>query len=242
MKIRLRMIFIFALILGLMAGQVFITLSLVSHLALSFADISQKYLTQIERINGIHKQLIKIAASPEKPDFTELDAIFNEYTLNYIGPPDKLASFRDSYHDFRQHFQAGQSGIMPADKLSGGSFPRDSYLRLIETADRLQELNTRQVEDTAADSSRVASQTFYLLSIVVILVTLVGITFGWYMAHSFSKGLNILITATEKAARGDFSQPVRWDYPDEFGRLAKAFNNMLKALQKERSIPPVRSD
>lgn len=223
MGIRLRMIFIFALILGLMAGQVFITLSLVSHLALSFADISQKYLAQIERINEIHKQLVRVVANPGNPEFTELDAMISEYVQNHDGPPEQLVSFQNSYYDFKRNYQSGQKG----------SIPLDSYLTFTAAADRMLEINTRQVRDTAAASSRVTAQSFYFLSIVVSLVTLIGIVFGWYFAHSFSRGLKALISATENAARGDFS-PMRWDSPDEFGRLVKAFNNMMKSLQKNR--------
>lgn len=221
MSIRLRLIFILALLLGLMASQVFITLGLVSHLALTFDDINRKYLVQIERTGQLHQKLVAIIARAE-PGLTELDTAFTAYQKAYQGPPDKLAFLNEKYNVFRSSFKSGQTGAAS----------QHSYLQLMHAIDVIQGLEYQRIKNTTLISSQVTTQTFYLLSIVVVLVTMIGILFGWYLAHSFSKGLNVLITAADKAARGDFSQTLHWNSPDEFGQLAKSFNNMLRSLRK----------
>lgn len=222
MSIRLRLIFILALLLGLMASQVFITLGLVSHLALTFDDINRKYLVQIERTNQIHQKLVLIAED-NKTGLAELDTIITDYQGAYQGPPDKLAFFNNKYNAFISSIKAGQTGTTL----------QNSYLQLMNAIDVMRDLEYQHIKGTTLISSQLTTQTFYLLSIVVILVTVIGIVFGWHLAHSFSTALLALITATEKAAKGDFSQTLRWtNTTDEFAQLAKSFNNMLHSLRK----------
>ena len=218
MHIRIRLMFILALLLGLMACQVFITLSLLSHLAVAFTDISQKYIVQIEQLNQVNMKSTMAIANPNY-DFSDLDATVKSYTTAYEGSPEKIASLKKDYADFRN------------DLLKNDA--QGSYFRLIDSTSRLRDLNIQQIRDATSFSNQVALKTFYLLSIVVILVTVIGIIFGWSMARYFSSALITMRKAADRAAGGDFS-PVHWDYSDEFGSLAKAFNNMLRTLARSR--------
>lgn len=213
MHIRLRMIFTLALLLGLMASQVFITLDLVSHLALTFDNISQKQLVRIEKLNLIHRKLLMTGTDPA-PNLSDLEAAVTDYMQGYQDSPEELTAFLKSYREFKNN--------------------KDSH-NLMAEIDKLRDAGIREVREGTADNSRIAAQTFYLLSVVVCLVTITGILFGWYVARSYSKSLKALIMATNRVARGDFSQPVQYDYPDEeFGSLAKSFNHMMQALRKAR--------
>ncbi len=245
MRIRLRLIFTLSILLGLMGSQVFITVGLVSHLGITFADISQKHLVQIERINRINQKLVMTMAdpargmnssSPEAVDLKEMDSLVASYKKNYVGSPEQLAALQDSYNEFKRNYGSFRHQIKNGLPPGGQTFSslQDSYFSLVVAVNSLRDQNILQVREALASNYLVAKQTFYLLLIALCLVSVIGIVFGWYVARSFSQGLNTMFTAIRNVTKGDLSQPARWDNPDEFGHLAKAFNVMLGSLLRAR--------
>lgn len=246
MRIRLRMIFTLSLLIGLMGSQVFITLGMLSHLTFSFSAISQKHLVQIERINQINQKLFIIMADPagfqnsgnvpETRDMASIETTINNFKKDYDGSPEKLNSLQENYQDFKKNLnlykQQIRNGLPPGGNTLASL--QDSYFHFLLAVNSLRDSAIQQVRDTISSNYLMVKQAFYLLLIALSLVSVIGIIFGWYVARSFSRGLNALQEAIHNARHGDLSHPARWNYDDEFGHLAKSFNDMITSLQKSR--------
>lgn len=68
-----------------------------------------------------------------------------------------------------------------------------------------------------------------LLFIVIAFLAVVGL--GLLLARQIAQRINKITKAAEQAAQGDLSVRIDDDYPDEIGRLARAFNQMIGNLE-----------
>jgi len=64
---------------------------------------------------------------------------------------------------------------------------------------------------------------------------LIGVVLAFYFSQLLVKPIRQLLRGTQKAAEGDFSQGVSLKSRDEFGELAKSFNQMLSSLEQGRT-------
>lgn len=65
---------------------------------------------------------------------------------------------------------------------------------------------------------------------LLVLVTPVGVFFGWITTRGMVRRVQRLVTATTQFAAGDYTQRVASAYPDEIGRLERQFNQMAEQL------------
>src|SRR5712692_8390506 len=65
---------------------------------------------------------------------------------------------------------------------------------------------------------------------LLLLVTPVGIFFGWITTRSLVRRVQQLVTATTQFADGDYTQRVDSGYADEIGQLERQFNQMAEQL------------
>lgn|GEM_PF-4192594 len=250
MRIRLRLIFILSLLLGLTGILVFITISMVSHLALSFSNISQRSMADIEQLDRVHHEVMMVienqvglspgTVDPQSaagaPDLAQAEARALAFKESYKGPPDKTTLFWNDFNNFKQqytvHAERLNSGV-PPDGVQQKALAA-AYFKLLDTISNLRDFSIRQVRDATNNNNLVARQTFFILLIGLSIVTFIGIIFGWYVAHSFSRGYHTVLSGIRRITQGDLSQPVEWDHPDEFGKLARHINELQDSLIKAK--------
>ena len=68
------------------------------------------------------------------------------------------------------------------------------------------------------------------LIIAAILILVVGILF--FLAKDINNSVGKIVSVTEKAAQGDFSQDIRFNSSDEFGTIASQINSVLQHIRK----------
>ncbi|MEN4806608.1 methyl-accepting chemotaxis protein [Pantoea agglomerans] len=101
------------------------------------------------------------------------------------------------------------------------------YLKAISELVSFQELQMQKAGSAAASEKRSSAVLLALLSIAAILL---GSVAAWLITRSIIRPLNETLSAAQRIARGDLSQPVRVNGRDETGRLLAAVSEMQDSL------------
>jgi len=101
------------------------------------------------------------------------------------------------------------------------------YLKAISELVSFQELQMQKAGSAAASERRSSAVLLALLSIAAILL---GTVAAWLITRSIIRPLNETLSAAQRIARGDLSQPVRVNGRDETGRLLAAVSEMQDSL------------
>ncbi len=74
-------------------------------------------------------------------------------------------------------------------------------------------------------------------SAILFFVTLMGVVLMSYrIGRGVAQPIKTLVTATEKVARGDLGQEIRFESKDELGILARSFNEMVDGLRQREEF------
>jgi diguanylate cyclase (GGDEF)-like protein len=74
-------------------------------------------------------------------------------------------------------------------------------------------------------------------SVILFFVTLVGVVLmSYWIGRAVAQPIKTLVTATEKVARGDLGQEIRFESRDELGILARSFNEMVDGLRQREEF------
>ena len=90
-----------------------------------------------------------------------------------------------------------------------------------------------QVPEPESEAAGFVSAVWNSLSdniVLLVLMTPVGVFFGWITARGLVGRVRQLATATSRFAAGDYTQRVTSNYQDEIGQLERQFNHMAEQL------------
>jgi diguanylate cyclase (GGDEF)-like protein len=74
-------------------------------------------------------------------------------------------------------------------------------------------------------------------SAILFLVTLTGVVLmSYWIGRAVAQPIKTLVTATEKVARGDLGEEIRFESRDELGILARSFNEMVDGLRQREEF------
>ena len=75
-----------------------------------------------------------------------------------------------------------------------------------------------------------------ILALGALGAALAGAVVAWFFASRISRPIEALTVGFDRVAEGDYDTRVRWDKPDEFGRLAGQFNRMVEGLGERQRL------
>jgi len=107
-------------------------------------------------------------------------------------------------------------------KSGAGKLAEDINTKLGEMY-KLAESNGIKV---SADLSAQARRTVYIMVGVSIIIVLLAVALGIYIARYISKSIEALIVAANKIAKGELNVEIVVNSTDEFGQLSQAFREM----------------
>ncbi|MBV1883349.1 MAG: CHASE3 domain-containing protein [Pseudomonadales bacterium] len=90
-------------------------------------------------------------------------------------------------------------------------------------------IDLRSTEAEAA-AAKTLKQTIFGTIICIVLIASVAV----FLLNTILKSLKNLDDATRRVAKGDFATPIKINSDDQIGRLASAFNTMMKQLETAR--------
>jgi HAMP domain-containing protein len=153
-----------------------------------------------------------------------------------------MQPFADAINRLPGHPLAG--GTVTA--AAGGAEPRDLEVSLngdpwLALATPLLDAAGRQVGASVALASMTRqAATFGQIQRVVLLSGLAAVLIAPFLAYVFTHRtlapVRRLVAATEAARQGDYSQQVPADSGDEVGKLARAFDELLRDLREKRDM------
>lgn len=156
-------------------------------------------------------------------------AIRDRAQLLLHGPALRAAVFRPFRHALRSRYDTLQQQwavVLEPALVEGGKLPRKvNAERLATTAGQLQQ--ELQREHARLNAFDLAVQLVLLLVSGSLLLLLL---FG--LRRQAVEPLNKLLAATEQFRAGKLDVRVRYDAPDEMGRLAQGFNAMARDIEE----------
>ncbi|MHB1418531.1 MAG: sensor histidine kinase [Bacillota bacterium] len=256
LTIKTRLLFALSMLLGLMASQVIITVTLVTQINNITTEITGVHLKQLDRVNQISTGLVRfrmaqlalvLAENPQERTKavdqsnqmeTGVNVLVQEYR-KFLPPMDKgeTGPFMNYYTLLQKDHQQLLHQVERQQLAAAlGTFynSQDTYTSALDAADKLRNLNLSRAEEDATMSRSVATHTKSLLTLALLIAAIIEIALGLYLGRSISNGLSTLLNATHRVAQGDLSYPINWTAPDEFGQLTRSFNFMLRSLINAR--------
>jgi two-component system NtrC family sensor kinase len=199
-----------------------------------FLEAAGNYLTEIQQARRFEKNFLlygtNLEDSLEHIQNAEKILLQNRATIEKILGRNSIEGMSlqlSNYHEVLERI--GEAGDVdertryePELREHGGA--------LVSLATNFVAKEREAVENALSLSRRVP---FYFLGILMVLI--IGIT--WFLVKNILSTLNRFLEYTTRIGEGDFSPilPKR-KYRDEFSRLALAFNQMIRELDKRHKI------
>ncbi|HUX64148.1 methyl-accepting chemotaxis protein, partial [Sulfuricella sp.] len=172
---------------------------------------------------------------------TELDKIWAEYMATYLTPEEKQLA--ENFMQKRKVFL--EETLLPTvQSLKNNDFSIDTTSRFLkgsrtnlkdmsEVLQALTDLQTRVAKEEF-DRAEAQNSTARAISIGAIVGGVaLGLLLAWWIIRSITGPLNQMrTTITEVEKSGDFTQRIPVHTEDEVGQTAKAFNELMTALQQ----------
>lgn len=169
-------------------------------------------------------------ADPFHSDITEAAAeLQREFGRNeQIMAP--LRTLMDYNRTALNQFFRSTVAKLEADPAAARTYYVENYPGLRDQRDKLLSRLMDQVQAfNEQESSR--AQTVSMLGLVLVgLISLAVIVFGYVQSAAVTQPLAQLMTALEKMRRGDFSHRIQMERSDEFGVLAENLNRLANDL------------
>lgn len=145
--------------------------------------------------------------------------------------------------DPRGHYYSADRDFREEFNFAGGTY-RNIYFDLLESFEFLGPVTTTEglspeekvlatlmVSLPIDDALAAKAATLRIFFIYILAVALAAIAFSYVISKTVTKQLSDLSLVVGKVSKGDFSVAAREDSKDEFGLLAKAFNQMVAELK-----------
>ncbi|NCD32916.1 MAG: HAMP domain-containing protein [Spartobacteria bacterium] len=113
---------------------------------------------------------------------------------------------------------------------------RTSFAEAEKLLDQLVELNIQLGEKSSHEGDALASNNYWMLSILLIAGAGFSLIFGLSLALGISRPLKRLAGAAQSIAEGDLSVELHEKRTDEIGQLAAAFQELLAVLNRVNAV------
>ena len=96
---------------------------------------------------------------------------------------------------------------------------------------RLLDINNSMANDSNQKAAEQYDSAFGLVVALLVLATALTMLFAWLLTRSITLPIAQALSAAEKIADGNLTQPIKVDGDDEAGRLLRAMNKMQEKLR-----------
>lgn len=138
--------------------------------------------------------------------------------------PEMLSAYRDGY----EVFMASNQDITKADSSVSGidRVPTENLVLAVDA------MNKSILSLKATNESRAQSTFLYTKASTVIIVILILLVVSWFMNTRIVSPLKSITLASQKIAKGDFSDEISNTNPDEIGQVSRNFVQIQIGLSR----------
>jgi methyl-accepting chemotaxis protein WspA len=192
--------------------------------------LTERYV-RLEDRAAIDKLAIELAASQ-----TQIDDLMAKHEATVLTTAnrelfEKVKSARAAYAQAQQQVMQS-SGISHAAESAAliNTQLVPQFELVVESLHNLTEFD-RQRTDAAVDEIETSAANATMSIVTSFMATLVlAALCGYFLLRAIMTPLDSLLSATDVASKGDFSQHIKLKQRDEFGTLADGFNRMITEL------------
>jgi signal transduction histidine kinase len=192
------------------------------------------YMEENEKKYGVLKktEYIEYFVSAQK----EFEGSLLEILQLETGTDDAANPWRELYRDYRAQFPESLLNAQGDEGSQVPWIPEEIINDWIQKISAARSENEHEVEAAMVVLHRrgqLAVQWGLVGLSVTILVALAGVVF---LTHSINRPIRELRKGIRSISRGGLKEPIRILSQDEFGELARAFNEMASRLKEEEQI------
>jgi methyl-accepting chemotaxis protein len=112
----------------------------------------------------------------------------------------------------------------------------DASMVVQNTITKIQEEIKKNSNGKYSENKDIASQSTWIMIILVIAGIICSILIGYFLARKISKPIRMLANASERLASGDIEVELNYTSKDEIGQLKEAFRHMADGIKEQASL------
>ncbi|WP_242917448.1 sensor histidine kinase [Pontibacter liquoris] len=198
-------------------------------------QLSQRMVLELDKMQVTRQQLIPSETMPpvfekairESVHAFEVNLRKEQDNITEAGERALTASMADVFEEYQD--------LLLQQRMSPGDYGTELLPRYQLIRDQLDQLMSMNIEAMAKKSDqeqRIAQQTKFYTFTFLAVALLLGLGFLLTVPAALSKPTRHLVDSIQAAARKDFTQRLPTRGKDEFGKIAKVYNSMLKKLSE----------
>lgn len=159
--------------------------------------------------------------------------------------PDQVAKIRSTW-DANQKIDTTVRQLLSegrrADAVNYCASQASHFVDMDNACDELSAMEVERAKTSTVESDSVYQQAKYI-TIAIIIITILGtIALGYYFYHLISNFVGEFLRVSSKVHDGDMTESIKYVSTDEFGNIAKSYNETLERLRHlTRSIRDIAS-
>jgi len=148
---------------------------------------------------------------------------------------DKLNEAKNNWAKTQKHGEKAIALVEAGDTPAASIYMRDEmgkdYSALNNNTDELAQLELDEAQGKVTASGEIYGGASTTTIIVLILVTLITVGIGYYFYRLIGGFLSQFLDVSQRVYHGDMTIDLDYDTPDEFGKIARSYNDTLGKIR-----------
>ena len=164
----------------------------------------------------------------------EIDDTFAAMTDGIIFV-DKLNEAKDNWAKTQKHSEKAIALVEAGDTPAASIYMRDEmgkdYIALNNNTDELAQLELDEAQNKVTTSGEIYSNARTATFVVLAIIALITIGIGYYFYRLIGGFLSEFLEVSQRVYNGDMTIDLDYDTPDEFGKIAHSYNDILGKIR-----------
>ncbi|QCR21807.1 HAMP domain-containing protein [Pontibacter sp. SGAir0037] len=198
-------------------------------------QLGKRMISSLDKMAAAKQQLVYTDLTPEvyRQEIKEGIAVFEKGLLgerNNITEPGERELVSEIAEGFQSYELLLLDDTIGREVYNAGLLPR--YRMLRDQLDQMLSMNMDAMVAKSDKAQRLAEQTRFYNLIALTVALLLTLVFLLTVPNTVTNPINRLIKSIQAASHKDFTQRLPVQGRNEFSRVAKVYNSMLKKLQE----------
>ena len=148
---------------------------------------------------------------------------------------DKLNEAKDNWVKTQKHGEKAIALVEAGDTPAASIYMRDEmgkdYMALNTNTDELAQLELDEAQGKVTTSGEIYSTARTTTFVVLAIIALITIGIGYYFYRLIGGFLSQFLDVSQRVYHGDMTINLDYDTPDEFGKIANSYNDILGKIR-----------
>ena len=148
---------------------------------------------------------------------------------------DKLNEAKDNWAKTQKHGEKAIALVEAGDTPAASIYMRDEmgkdYIALNNNTDELAQLELDEAQGKVTTAGEIYSTARNATFVVLAIIALITIGIGYYFYRLIGGFLSQFLDVSQRVYHGDMTINLDYDTPDEFGKIANSYNDILGKIR-----------